>query len=188
MLQITLLGRPRVLLDGKPVSPATAKADALLYYLAATSKRRAGKSCVICSGSEMVEARARRNLSTTLSNLRKELGSHLRVEPEQIALNSDATCQVDLLSFEKLIREGQSQGDFGALRQAVALYQGDFLAGVSVQSAFVFEEWLSATREGIRQQALEAMACVGGGRAGPGADYAYGIELDLRTIGFRPMA
>ncbi|MBV7339570.1 tetratricopeptide repeat protein [Chloroflexi bacterium TSY] len=43
------------------------------------------------------------------------------------------------------------------LRQAVALYQGEFLVGFTVKEAFVFEECVHTEREHIRYQVMEGL-------------------------------
>ena len=71
ILHLTLLGKPQVTLNETPVSGfRTAKAQALLYYLAVTGRPHSRETLVDLLWGEMPEAKAKRNLTTVLTNLR----------------------------------------------------------------------------------------------------------------------
>ena len=73
-LQINLLGKPEVWLDGKQLTNfSTAKTEALLYYLAATGQIHSRETLAGLLWSEMPEAKAKRNLTKSLSELRRLL-------------------------------------------------------------------------------------------------------------------
>jgi pimeloyl-ACP methyl ester carboxylesterase len=62
--------------------------------------------------------------------------------------------EVDVTAFEREVAEGTP----ASLAAAAQRYQGDLLAGLSVDSAGGFEEWLLGERERLRELALEALA------------------------------
>src|SRR5262249_11202935 len=76
----------------------------------------------------------------------------LLVDGPTVAL-SPAVVDVDVATFERCMAEGTPQ----ALEEAAALYTGDLLSGFSVSEP-MFEEWLVAERERLRESALEALA------------------------------
>jgi len=71
-LHLNLLGKPQITLGETPLTGfGTAKAEALLYYLAITGRPHSRETLADLLWSEMPEAKAKRNLTTTLSTLRK---------------------------------------------------------------------------------------------------------------------
>lgn len=71
---------------------------------------------------------------------------------QTLALNP-AGVDVDVAVFEQRVAEGPPD----ALEQAAALYQGDLLAGFSLDEP-LFEDWLRLERERLHELALEALA------------------------------
>ena len=76
-LHLTLLGTLQVQLGDSPLSLRRTKEQALLIYLAVTGQPQSRAVLVDLLWSEMPETKARRNLTATLTNLRKVLGSFL---------------------------------------------------------------------------------------------------------------
>ncbi len=85
-LELALLGNPELHLAGQPLARfRSAKAYALLYYLAVT--RRAQPRTVLAGlfWGDVGDYYARRNLNRTLSNLTQLVGDHLVVERQSLA-------------------------------------------------------------------------------------------------------
>lgn len=156
-LHLTLLGTLQVQLGDSPLSLRRTKEQALLIYLAVTGQPQSRAVLVDLLWSEMPETKARRNLTATLTNLRKVLGSFLQIDATSVALYQDAAVTVDLCACQRLLAEGKVEDDSTKLRQAIALYRGDFLTGFTVKDAFVFEEWVYAERERIREEVLDGL-------------------------------
>jgi tetratricopeptide (TPR) repeat protein len=74
------------------------------------------------------------------------------VDGPALALNP-AVVEVDVATFERRIAEGTPEG----LEQAAEIYRGDLLLGFDVNEP-LFEDWLVAERERLREVALEALA------------------------------
>ena len=101
--------------------------------------------------------RARRNLNTTLWQLRKAFretsdqpANLIAATPEQIKLNREATLWLDVALFEEKAKKGLIHAQHGnvvtaidALDQAVALYQGELLHGF-------YDSWVLQERERLR--------------------------------------
>lgn len=101
--------------------------------------------------------RARRNLNTTLWQLRKafrqvndQQTNLIATTPEQIRLNREADLWLDVALFEEMAKKGLVHAEDGctvaaitALDQAVELYQGDLLHGF-------YDSWVLQERERLR--------------------------------------
>ena len=101
--------------------------------------------------------RARRNLNTTLWQLRKAFRQTndqptnlIAATPEQIKLNREAELWLDVALFEEQAKKGlinvenrSASAVINALDQAVALYQGDLLHGF-------YDAWVLQERERLR--------------------------------------
>lgn len=153
-LQIAMLGAPRVHLDAEPASGfVSAKAEALVYYLAAAGREERRDRLAGLLWSDVDEARARKNLRDVLSNLRRVLGGSVEITRETVALPVQAGVDVDTRTFVTAVQAGTT----ASLAQAVALYHGEFLEGFYVAEAPLFEEWVLGEREYYRQLAQQAL-------------------------------
>ena len=157
-LRLTLLGGFEVrLLAGDALSLPTKKAQALLAYLGLRpgQTHQRDKLAALLWG-ERSDAHARDGLRHALSALRKALPGvkppSLLVEGQTLALNP-VGMEVDVATFERCVREGAPE----ALQQAAEVYRGDLLLGFTVNEP-LFEEWLVAERERLRELALEGLA------------------------------
>src|SRR4029450_12770025 len=72
-------------------------------------------------------------------------GDRVSADPRAVSL--------DVLEFERCVQEGTPQ----ALAEAVTLYRGDLLEGLTVQEP-PFEDWLRGERERLHEMALGALA------------------------------
>ena len=132
----------------------THKAGLLLAYLALNLHRTQARERLLDTfWGDMEPQMARDNLSTTLSQLRRQLettgiptGSILVADRQQVRLNADAV-SVDAGDFDRLTRQAKVVEDAPAktalLQEAANLYRGELLPGC-------YEEW--ATREQTRFQ------------------------------------
>ena len=155
-LSLTLLGGFRARLDpDQALVIAIKKSQALLAYLALPlgQAHPRDKLAALLWG-DMREAQARAGLRQTLFTLRKVLGDPepLRLVGETVALEP-ALVAADVWAFEQRVARGTRE----ALEEAVALYQGDFLEGLTLQEP-PFEEWLLTERLRLRELALEGLA------------------------------
>ena len=178
-LSLTLLGQFQIrLADQLLTNFESDKVRALLCYLAVEPSgvphSRDSLAALLWPGYS--DESARTNLRQTLYHLRKTLGDDqqaadngspfLLVTRQTIALNPAASCQVDVRRFGALLaattsHDHRALADCPAcrqhLRQAVDLYQGEFLTGFTVADSIAFEEWRRITQEQLHGQALTAL-------------------------------
>lgn len=180
-LQLTLLGKPVVSYGDRPVEGfISTKSQALLVYLACTARPHSRDKLAGLLWGDMPDNTAKRNLTKALSNLRKLLDPYIIVERQSIAFNTTAAYQLDVEQFQTLVEAGLAQADVAALRQAVILYQGDFLEGLHVKEALFFEEWLLQQREHLRDlmlRILEALVIYHSDRAEDELGIGYANQL-----------
>lgn len=185
-LELRLLGQPQVLLDDVAITDfRTAKVEALLYYLAVTGQAHSRESLVALLWGEMPETAAKRNLTQVLSLLRKRLAPFLEITPQQISLKPEAAYKLDVHRFEQTLKALDPAPEPDQLRQAIELYQGDFLQGFYVKEALDFEEWVVTERERLRELLLQALDSLVSHYLHQ-ANYAAGLDAAARLLALEP--
>ena len=159
-LRMRLLGGFEArLASGALLTLPNKKAQALLAYLRARPGQAEPRDKLAALlWSETSDRQARGSLRHALVALRKALAladGHpppLRSDGQTLALDPDRV-EVDVVTFERRVAEGTPQ----ALEDAAELYRGDLLLGFGLNEP-LFEDWLVAERERLREMALEALA------------------------------
>jgi len=153
VLQLTLLGDFSVTdAAGNALSLPTRKSAALLAYLAVHADRPQPRERLkALLWSDRDEQHARQSLNHALLSIRRLAKNDgpalLESNGEQLTLRSDAV-DIDVDRFRAALA--------GRPMEAVALYPGPFLDGLSVPDP-VFEEWLAVTRSEIHTQLCDAV-------------------------------
>jgi TolB-like protein/DNA-binding SARP family transcriptional activator len=136
-----------------PVNLTNKKLCGLLGYLAVAGPGPHSRErlTTLLWGSHF-EAQARQNFRQALTRLRRSLGEDILFSSdESVALKPGAVaCDVD--RFESLVHEDSTE----ALRGAVALYAGEFLANVTIKEDS-WVEWLATQRTKFETMAVGAM-------------------------------
>ncbi|MGA9595470.1 MAG: hypothetical protein WBV06_04900, partial [Acidimicrobiia bacterium] len=138
VLSIRTLGEVSLWRDGERISELrSTKAVALLVYVAETGHLHRRSSLAGLLWSDRDEAAARNNLRQTLTALRKVVPDHLLVDGDQVGITGDYT--IDTRPIEP---DG---------------YRGDFLAGLEVPDAQLFDEWVQRTRSAHAMVAVSVL-------------------------------
>ena len=157
-LEIRLLGGLQIKQNGLTVAGfMSSKVPALLAYLAVTGRPHQRDALAGLLWGEMPDDAAANNLRQALTNLRKLAEPHLLITRETVAFNPDAAHFLDVVGFRNLLRLSGGQPiaqRIGLLREALALYRGDFLEGFYVRDAPDFEDWALVQRVQLRELAL----------------------------------
>ncbi|MFN8491586.1 MAG: BTAD domain-containing putative transcriptional regulator [Caldilineaceae bacterium] len=171
-LQITCFGKFHIERDGlAPNVVLTDKARCLLVYLALEPQvhQRSALTEIFWPGYS--EESARNSLRQTLHLLRQFLAEDetlpwLLVTRQMVQFNPAASCNIDVATFRTRLAAVTSHAHaelvtcptcLASLRQAVDLYRGDFLAGLSVIDSDAFEEWRRLTQEQLHLQMLDGL-------------------------------
>ncbi|MBN1977444.1 MAG: AAA family ATPase [Anaerolineae bacterium] len=176
MLKIHLLDGVELFCGDEPLPlPATFKARSLLAYLVTYRDRACSREGLAdLFWSDRPGDKALRNLSTALWQIRRVLPSetYLISDAQTVRFNSESDYWLDVAAFERLLNWEQGELpelveapldpslgpaelplDLLALRQAAALYRGDFLAGF-------YDDWCLEERyrlEGLYLGALQKL-------------------------------
>ncbi|NJN81703.1 MAG: hypothetical protein HC802_05035 [Caldilineaceae bacterium] len=158
-LEIHLLGGVQIALNGAAQPHfISSKIPALMAYLAVTGRVHQRDALAALLWGEMPDSAAANNLRQALTNLRKHFDRSLLITRETVAFNQDAPWFVDAHLFEARVRSSTdkpTEERVALLRQALALYRGDFMEGFFVRDSPDFEDWLLVQRVRLREVALQ---------------------------------
>ncbi len=145
MLEIRLLGRFEIHLDGRPIEIASRPAQSLLAYL--LLRRGAAQRREKVAGSlwpEASESNARAYLRQALWRIRRALHDaghdYFLADDLTVALDESAPLRLDVADLEQPVR---ADGPADELMPQVAAYQGELLPGF-------YEEWVLPERERLQ--------------------------------------
>jgi TolB-like protein/DNA-binding SARP family transcriptional activator len=154
---------------------------ALLCYLALATPRGFRRRDTLFSlfWPEYDAEQARHALRQSVYVLRRALGAKAIVSrgDEELALATEQI-RCDVWEFEAAL-------DLGRPADALALYQGELLAGFHISDAPDFERWLDQERSRLRQRAQEAGWALAAEREREG-DAAGAVEAARRALAFSP--
>ncbi|MEZ4769564.1 MAG: BTAD domain-containing putative transcriptional regulator [Caldilineales bacterium] len=157
VLHISLLGHPRILRGGEPVTSLRAKSQALLFYLAVTGVVQPRSTLASLFWPAADDRQANTSLRTALADLRRLVGDAL-VTTRQTATLRRAMLHLDVAQFDALLKRTDSaETDALQMQAAVSLYGGDFLDGFSVPDTDSFEQWLAIERARLREAVQDAL-------------------------------
>jgi len=133
------------------------KEQALLAFLALSpGTTHARDKLASLLWSDRGDPQARDSLKHALTNLRQCLqsaDSPAIIADRQSVRLDPAAVSTDVAAFERLLRAGTPD----SIEQAVALYRGDLLDGISIRDD-AFEDWLLLERQRLRRLLEEALA------------------------------
>jgi DNA-binding SARP family transcriptional activator/Tfp pilus assembly protein PilF/TolB-like protein len=155
-LHIYLLGRVSIEdSSGVPIRISSLKGRALIAYLAMAPDLRAGREELAhLLWGDRSDGQARQNLRQCLIALRRDLGprsSALITMAESVALDADSVW-IDAIAFEV----GTPSHDVAEAERASALYRGEFLKGLPVETD-AFTAWAGRERERLQRIATQAV-------------------------------
>lgn len=173
-LALSVLGPLQIDLNASPLTHFQFdRVRALLLYLAVEAHTMHDRTALTyLLWPEAPAQTALQNLRQALAALRRTLREKeqptpfLLVTPTAIGFNPTAACSLDLTTFDRLLEEtrrhphrrlGACPNCLRKLQEAVALYQGNFLANFGIDSE-PFEEWITNKREHTHMLALRALS------------------------------
>jgi DNA-binding SARP family transcriptional activator len=151
MLEIRTFGGLQLTTAGRTLTGlASRKAEALLVYLAVTGKPQSREVLADFFWDERPQAQAMANLRTVLSSLRQNIGDYLDISRDYAAIHPEADVWLDLQEFEQQLGAAR-------LENAIAIYQGEFLAGFNIRDSRGFEDWLVQERQNCQEQLQQGL-------------------------------
>jgi DNA-binding SARP family transcriptional activator len=189
-LVVTLLGAPQIELDGRPVHVDRQKALALLAYLAVSGEPHRRDLLAALLWPELDQDHSRASLRRVLSSLHIVLRRRwLAIVGSTVALPAQDGLWIDVLQFRSLLvayQVNSEASDLPLLKQAAALYKGDFLSGFSLPDSPEFDDWQRAVTEDLRRDLARILDWLGAGYAAIG-DYPSAIQHVRRWVRLDPL-
>ena len=163
----------------------SAKAQALLIYLALSPGRQARTQLANLLWSEFSDDQARNNLRTTLSNLNGLVGPYLTIERDAVSYNRKQPYWSDVDVVRTTFDSPLDGKELRQLEEASALYRGGLLEGFAIRNAPVFEDWLLEQREHFHGMVLRGLSrladrCISEGM------YEIGLTTTRRLLTLEP--
>ena len=125
-LRIAVLGKPRVTRDDdSPVELGSAKATALLLYLATTGERHSRSALAGLLWGDLPEDGARANLRLALTKLRRVADDNLQVTRGYVAVDP-SSYWLDRRELEAALRRGQAHLELGRHLRPTQTTPGDW--------------------------------------------------------------
>lgn len=180
VIEVSLLGPPRVERDGTLIAFDTRKAMALLALLAVSERSRTRDTLadLLWPGNDPDHARAA--LRRTLSDLRHGLGgTFLEATHDHVRLTKGPDMSVDVDRFRSFCERGD-------LQDAVDLYRGEFLEGLAVRRAPDFEEWVEVQGDALRRELTAVLASLTEKHEAAG-DLSSALKAALRWLDLDPL-
>lgn len=146
---------------------ASRKAEALVVYLACNPRSHPREVLADLLWDDRSQRQSMANLRVILSSLRKEVGSYVSITRTIVAIDPDADLWLDSAELEATVgalQEDESHlhpTSVPELQEALALYEGDFLAGYFLPQAVGFETWAAAERERLHRLAITGLRRLG---------------------------
>jgi WD40 repeat protein/DNA-binding SARP family transcriptional activator len=182
-LEMFMFGSVQAKVNGRPLgSFRTRKVQALLIWLVAEQSSGKGQreKLMTLLWPGLPPESAQTNLRQIIYQLRKAVPSaqgtdgadpvpFLHADRQSVFINPSFPCQADVTTFDGLLRQAWEHDHQDLLicsdcsrwlQEAIALYQGDFLADFYLSDSNEFEEWAAITRANLRRQALDALETV----------------------------
>ena len=185
LLELNLIGVPEVVLDGRPVIFARRGSIALLAYLALSQRAYPRETLATLLAGDSSEDQARKYLSNVLVDLRQHLGDYVNATRQTVAFDRTLPARVDVDVFRSQVEFALADDAATDFEDAIRLYRGEFLAGLSLGGAPDFDVWLFAQREELRGQYMQALRAEVSASLRRGA-WGSGISPARRLIAEEP--
>lgn len=171
-LRIYLFGVPRFERDEKPINISRRKAVALLAYLGTTAQAHSRDALATMFWPEYDQSKARANLRRELSRIKSILGEEsFDIQREQVALKQAEGWWLDVAAFQSILEsfperkltQSVSSGEpdiaknIQEIREAVALFTDEFMAGFSLPDSHQFDEWQFFQKESLNRSLRAAL-------------------------------
>ncbi len=156
LLNISLLGNPRVSFGDETLLKLPKKILALLAYLAIEQTVVQRSKLILLFWSNLPDQSARANLRSSLPELKKTLRGYLQSTRQTVNLDWEKSILVDALELEKAL--ASEPLDLKRLDTAINSYRGDFLAGLELKNTPEFDAWQLNQQKHFQQLAFEALS------------------------------
>lgn len=159
---------------------------ALLVYLAVTGRPHSRDTLAEMFWPGYGSSDARANLRRGLSDLNRSLPNDwIESNRQTIALRQPSALWVDVADFRQLAKQRDEEPNLHDLERAIALYQGDFLAGFSLPDSPEFEAWQREKADVLTKEAAGVLDLLATTYASQG-DSERALAHTRRRLGLDP--
>ncbi|MDP8968579.1 MAG: AAA family ATPase [Actinomycetota bacterium] len=177
MLSLRLLGGLALEVDGKALPAPGGRCGSLLAWLALHPGMQPRSRVAARLWPDVLDESARRSLRSALLDLRRALGPdvgrYLRATRDEVGLWPLEQVCVDVRAFASAVAEGR-------LEQALALAQGELLAGFE-------HDWVYDARDAHREELARAIECLAADAERRG-ELPTAIAYTRRLVALDPLA
>ncbi len=195
-LKLHLLGTPRCELDDAPIKVDRQKAIALLIYLAVSAQSYSREALATLFWPESESSRAYANLRRILFELNQVLpDGWIEAARDSLGLSPAADTWVDAAHFQALLAARQTHSHpsgevcpqcIPLLKEALELYQGNFLSGFSLADCPEFDEWQFYQADALQREYSAALEALSAAYAASGEPHTA-VELAQRWLALDPL-
>lgn len=145
-LEVKLLGCPLILLGGRPLPLPYRQAEAIFYYIFFNKTVNKYTLADLIWGDKCNEEKISSNLRNSFYIIRKSLGKDFisKKSGDIISLGADSNTLTDVEQFLKT-------------PDNLSLYKGDFLEGFYLKNNTLFNDWVTNTRQLLKNFYLEKL-------------------------------
>jgi DNA-binding SARP family transcriptional activator len=180
-LEVQLLGFPSVRLDGHGVDLALRKGLAIIAYLADARAPVGRDHMASLLWPDANADAARTRLRRTLHRIGAAFAAGvIDADRSSLALAPSIEARIDTHAFEAACAAGE-------LNEALRLYAGDFLQGLSIDGCTDFEEWAFFRREALRSRLVQVLERLIERELAAG-DARAAIAAATRLVGLDPLS
>ena len=189
-LKLYWLGAPQVELKGRIVKLETRKAAALLCYLSLTPNECQREILATMFWPEGNQQKALANLRRTLSSLNSSLPGWIEANRDTLALKRNGKLWVDVEAFQQSLMDLHNHthpekevcdGCLHILEKTIETVRGEFLEGLNLTDAPVFDEWQFFQRDELRQEFADVLQRLSAGFAEQG-QWEQGVTCARRWV------
>ena len=155
-MKILLLGAPLIMVNDAPLTITRRRSRAVLYFLAENTQPVMRERLLTMFWPHQERSAAQQSLRTALHSLRKTLDDWLIVTDEALALAPGVFVDVR----EQNAHLNPPADDPALLHSTLELYHGDFLTGVTLNSAPDFDDWQVTQSEHYRRLTIRGWAAL----------------------------
>ncbi len=196
-LKLYLFGAPRLVQNDEPIAIGRRKGLALLSYLAIANQPQHRDTLATLLWPEAAQRQARSSLRRVLADLYKVLGpALLRAESDHILLSQEEhELWSDVAHYQMALAnancsdhttEQLCQTCLPHLREAVDLYQADFLHGFTLRGTPDFAEWQFFQAKTLRQSLIPVLERLTWGHC-VWQDYEAALPYAHRWVSLDPL-
>lgn len=185
-VKLWLLGTPVIEIDGEIVQTTGIKTLALIAYLACEPNLHTRESLAALFWGDNKQERALASLRQNLFKVRSILPeTYLKISRLAVQMNHNHDIWVDAVQLMQLPNR-ERKPSIAELIDVVALYKGEFMAGIHLSDSPEFEAWQNLQRQRVENSLRTALNQIIDYQMAQ-ADYEQATHFALQLVSINPL-